>query len=1099
MQNKRRFFQSQQNIAALAVALLFLLASLLFLLQDPRPGMLDSGLYDLVLPKLGLERGSYYAKEAYYTQPNELFTITKLPWAGLLQLSPMSSLVYPAALVSFLCGITGQPFSTVLLAVLLDLFLALALFVLVRALCSLWGGYGVLAGSLWSVCILCGNYLLFFNSLYSSSMFVVSLTAFGAALFRALALLRLRPQSGENNASPANISAVRIWLPAAVTGLLLTTSSELAALLLLPTALIVLYLGLRSIRQEAARFSERTPAGAVPTGSSSASRMHKGSFGVVLVTGLLILCSVRFICSDNEVFNHTNLYHSFFDGVLTVSDDPQQTLTDFGMDSQLVQDMGKSAYLSDDDYYISPNGEQADEIYSHISYGRILCWYLRHPAALVRVISSALSQAGQLDTSRCVILSSNSMNTSAAASSDTAVVEKVHRSDYWDLLRGFCLRTPSAFLLVSLFCLVSGIVLFLLQRRCLGVSLMGTGLSGWLVLAAALLSCGTADLTTNLFYYHALLDVQLCALLTLLGVGVQKAYLFIAFSSLSVRTAPEALFPAEPYSALDLSSNGQFAACRRVFHGVLSDSRRFALCASAFSLLIMVYVLFIPRIGAYNNGDFGRMMSAMGLVYTPEDYFDPSVQCVKVVERYDYLEEYDWTSIRPDKVELTQSWISAGMRILYEMTGLPFSTAVLSAIHLLVLTVCLYHILRAAHRHLGWRPALLTMALYLVMFCGSYNLGWLNSLFGEGIAFVGLMMVLSASVQTIEQAADGKRRTALFWLALASVYLSCAKAQYVLMAPVLLLWWLILMLATARGWKKRVLQLLPAILLTAFLGTSAIGVYRNNDGVSSQDTLYSALLNGILLYADDPVEALEELHLDTGLVADIGKHPYLDKSEYYCAPRTEMSEELIYSKVSTVDYLIWYLHHPKAFWHLLDDTASFSASDMPDYNLYVGERNDVAHRTVNKFNFWAQVRAWFVPHTFLQYLLLFGAVYIACLKVLLRRSPKAGKANAACQADAPTAAVTASCMSKTSNPQRSHKLYALLLMVLIALGAIQYPLPMVGNGFSDPIKQLYLFREVYDLVLLVILVWVVFCLIPGIAARLDRQTGRAPRRAKTKD
>ena len=1096
MQNKRRFFQSQQNIAALAAALLFLLASLLFLLQTPRPGMLDSGLYDLVLPKLGLARGSYYAEEAYYTQPNELFTITKLPWAGLLQLSPMSSLVYPAALVSFLCGITGQPFSTVLLAVLLDLFLALALFVLVKALCSLWGGYGVLGGSLWSVCILCGNYLLFFNSLYSSSMFVVSLTAFGAAVFRALALLRRHPHSGENNTSPANISAVRIWLPAAVTGLLLTTSSELSALLLLPTALIVLYLGFRSVRQEAAHFSERTPADAVPNGSSSAFRMRRGCFCVILVTGLLILCSVRFVRSNNEVFNRTNLYHSFFDGVLTSSEDPQQTLADFGMDSQFLQDMGKSAYLSDDDYYISPNGEQSNEIYSHISYGRILCWYLQHPAAFVRLISSALSQTGQLDTSRCVILSSN---TSADALSGTAAVEKVHRSDYWDLLRGFCLRTPSAFLLVSLFCLVSGIVFFLLRRRGLGAALMGIGLGDWLVLAAALLSCGTADLTTNLFYYHALLDVQLCALLTLLGTGVQKAYLFIACSSLSARTAPEALFPAEPYSALALSSNRRFAACRRSFYAVMSDSRRFALCACAFSLLVMVYVLFIPRIGAYNNGDFGRMMSAMGLVYTPEDYFDPSVQCVKVVERYDYLEEYDWTSIRPDKVELTQSWISAGMRILYEMTGLPFSTAILAAIHLLVLTICLYQILRAAHRHLGWRPALLTMALYLVMFCGSYNLGWLNSLFGEGIAFIGLMMVLSASVQTIEQAADGNRRVALLWLALASVYLSCAKAQYVLMAPVLLLWWLILALTTAHSWKKRVLQLLPAILLTAFLGTSAIGVYRNNDGVSSQDTLYSALLNGILLYADDPVEALEELHLDTGLVADIGKHPYLDKSEYYCAPRTEMSEELIYSKVSTVDYLIWYLHHPKAFWHLLDDTAAFSASDMPDYNLYVGERNDVAHRTVNKFNFWAQVRTWFVPHTFLQYLLLFGAVYIACLKVLLCRSPKTGEANIAAQASTQDLSVHTNGVDKTSNLQRSHKLYALLLMVLIALGAIQYPLPMVGNGFSDPIKQLYLFREVYDLVLLVILVWVVFCLIPGIAARLNLQAGKAPRRAKDKD
>ena len=56
-------------------------------------------------------------------------------------------------------------------------------------------------------------------------------------------------------------------------------------------------------------------------------------------------------------------------------------------------------------------------------------------------------------------------------------------------------------------------------------------------------------------------------------------------------------------------------------------------------------------------------------------------------------------------------------------------------------------------------------------------------------------------------------------------------------------------------------------------------------------------------------------------------------------------------------------------------------------------------------------------------------------------------------------------------------------MLLIALGAIQYPLPMVGNGHSDPIKQLYLFREVYDMVFLLIIVWAVKWLVPAVQNR----------------
>ena len=47
-----------------------------------------------------------------------------------------------------------------------------------------------------------------------------------------------------------------------------------------------------------------------------------------------------------------------------------------------------------------------------------------------------------------------------------------------------------------------------------------------------------------------------------------------------------------------------------------------------------------------------------------------------------------------------------------------------------------------------------------------------------------------------------------------------------------------------------------------------------------------------------------------------------------------------------------------------------------------------------------------------------------------------------------------------------------MLIVIALLGAIQYPLPMVGNGHSDPVKQLYFFREITDFTYLFLLTWV---------------------------
>ncbi len=1009
----RKYLHVQQNIAAGAVAFLFLLASLLLLLQSPRPGMLDSGLYDMILPQLGLSRGSFYAQDVYYTQPNEQFVISQLPWSGIVQVTPTSSLVYPAALTSILCGLTGHAFSTVVLAVVLVCLFSVALFVLVKSLYVLFGGCGVLTGSLWGFVVLSGNYLLYFNSFYSTAMFLLALTAFAAAVFRAWALLRRSKQC-----------RLSVWLPVALTGLLLTTASEVSVVLVPLVLIIVLIIGLFA---------------------SGAAWRHKAA--VLFAAALLLLCSVRFGVQNGQIFNRINLYHSFFDGVLTVADSPEKTLSDFELDPLLVQDVGKSAYLDEEAYYISPNGSQADEIFDHISYSRILGYYLRHPSMLQRLISSVLPQAGHVDTSYCVSVSSDA----------GAVI----RADYWDLMRRFFFVEPTAFLLVSLCCAALGIGCFWLRRRGLGCALLLAGASGWLTLIMALIGCGTADIIFGRIFFQSFLDLQLCILVAFAAYGIKRAVLGIAYSRLSTRQVPAAIFPAEGYEPLAFPQSAWFAECKDAAWRILSDSRRYTLAASVLCFLVMGYVIFVPRIGAYNNGDFGRMMDAMGLVYTPEDYFYPSVQMQKAIERYDYLEPYDWSRIRPGKMELTQSWISAGMRVLYELTGIPFSTAVLAGFHILVLACCFYELTLAIHRHWGKKAALLSTILYYFMFCGSYNLGWLNSLFGEGIAYVGLMLVLAASVHTIEHTSGAGRRHGLELLAVSSIYLACAKAQYAVLVPVLLIWWFILAFCTAAGRKKKIFSLVGAAFLAIALVSYASGVYANNESVSSQDTLYGGLLNGILTYADDPVQALQELGLDTGLVADKGKNHYLPKEEYYCPPRTEKAEELIYSKVSSTDYLFWYLRHPKAFWHLLNDTAVASAEVMPDFNIYIGENNTQPHRTVNKFNLWAQLRPMLIPRLFVLYVLLFGAIYIVSfVKIFRRRS--SGRS----------------------------KLYAGLLMMLIALGALQYPLPIVGNGRSDAVKQLYFFREVYDMVFLLLIVWGIFRLRPKLCALGRKLTGR---------
>ncbi len=55
-----------------------------------------------------------------------------------------------------------------------------------------------------------------------------------------------------------------------------------------------------------------------------------------------------------------------------------------------------------------------------------------------------------------------------------------------------------------------------------------------------------------------------------------------------------------------------------------------------------------------------------------------------------------------------------------------------------------------------------------------------------------------------------------------------------------------------------------------------------------------------------------------------------------------------------------------------------------------------------------------------------------------------------------------------------HKnLYAYLFLIILTMGALQFPMPYLGNGNADITKQLYLFNEIFYLGIVVSVVYLV--------------------------
>lgn|GEM_PF-2494610 len=1021
----RTYFAQNRNIIAFSFTILAAVIIFGIIFHNPVSTMLDNGQYDVILPECGLDYIRSQGKDIsahYYSIPLEEFAIEYIPVSSLLQFKPVHSIVYPASIVSVFCRIFGLPFSTRYLAVVQAIGILFGFYILLKSLYTWLRGKTIYVGFLACLVLFGGDYVVPLNSLYPQAMFSVSFFLFVAFTARAFALIDENQPLG-----------IRTIAPVFVSSLLLLTSCEQAVFILLPIAAvlaIVVYqcvLHNKDLKKRLIVFA--------------------AAFGCILVYS-----STSFFASSGQLFNKVYLYNSFFDGVLVNSSNPEATIQQFGLEEELAADVGKTYYEPEDSFYISPTSADAGErIFSHISYPKILGWYLTHP-------SSAAKAADSFIISTFRELDDYFVYSDKTAADGISVV----RNDWWhSLVNLFSSKTTGFFVVICLYIAVCGWIIFIDKDKkgCVIALLLIIPL---IQIVVGFISGGNTvnSVSSSVFRYCG--DWLALIVMSFAAILVNGFIEFLLYPDFGTRKQVSDIYTEERYTVT--LPDGVFekmssaaSKIRSGYKALISNEKSFVRLMTFIAAAVLVYVLFIPRIGAYNNGDFGRMMKAMQLTWQPYDNLHIEEQVVeKVIENYNYIEPYDWTMIRPSKVELSQAYISAFMRILYEIAGIKFSTAIVALLYAAVLVVCFRRFMIFGYSLLGSKALAVGIGFILVFF-GSYNMGWLNSFFGEGVSFVFLMAVIASSIDVIQRP-KGKPGIALLLYFVSCVMFVGSKAQFVITIPVIAVWTIVLIVYhMPKGVRKKIVLAAATACYAFVLIRSGINIYSNNEKISSQDTLIQGLYNGILVVADDKEAALEELGLDTRLAADAGKNAYEDPSTYFCPPRTEMAQEMIYSKVSSVDYLIWYIKHPSKLLVMLNAAAEASHNQMPDYFLFVGDRiSEGGSGKVNKLGLWKQIRPAFVPDCFAGFLIVFAAIFVYCFVCILSR--------------------------KTSSCKR---MYLGLFVVFMLCGIIQYPLTVIGNGFSDNIKQIYLFREVWDGTVLVLLTWAVVRLSGYIKAQKE--------------
>ena len=1005
MKRLKEFFRRKCKNQAGVLGLFFGLAVLAVLLPGifsaQRLGTLDNGSYEPTMQVAGLcylETDLAEPETLYFDHVIEEYGYGSFSWWKLLGPNGQSSVIYPVALIRLLTEPFGRSFSTVYLALVYSLLYALGTYVLVRSCAHLAGWLGAIPGTMLLLAASSRNLLAYFNSLYPTAAVIV-----GLLLMIAMAL-RLFTY-GKNT----GLRGMLGFLAAAAFCL---NASELCLIFAPFAAAVVLAVLLRDWEEKSLK----------PGAAACA---------VVLVLAAVSSSSQQ-LRSSYRYQSNISSYQSAFVGFLKASDDPVSDLQEFGLEESYAEDVGKSYYLSGDSFRHDPHDKQeAKLLFEKLNAGSVGKWYLRHPLRLLQTANRQEEAFNSFESDMALELGltgKDALRVNRSWSLADTLMKMLLPEDY-----------NGAFVCFLLGLAAAAWVSFRLLRKGRGKAFSITaGISG------ACLALGCFGYVLLHLRYLGQDSLFLARMVGVFGILLSIGLLSVA--------AGDCLYVLSDWfrekQQLRIEDRGlslwQFGTLPQPKAHSLGSSRWGSLSDRPGSAAFLVFLVALAmsaivqfvgvRAGCVNNGDFGRMMDQLGLIWQGDIFYNVDAQLGRrVIEDYAFRDAFDWTSLTFLNPKYSLIYPASLVRLFCNLTGQDFSTWYLSLVMNAVLIACLVSIVYDLHGLLGRYAVLLGMGLCAVFFCESY-LVWFNSLFGESCMLMGLFMVIACCVHLAVKPANKCWPTVLLLLFSARV-LVCAKAQMLVTLPfVLILVILFALYQRPLPLKGLIPYILTVMVACVIITSDCITVYRDNSGISERQTVWQATFYGALMISDDPEATMEELGIDKRMLPDIGKDAYQADEDYVISPNSPEADAALYDHVNTFTMVKYYLRHPVQLYKMLNHAASASRTVYNEFRAYLGQDYSQPHDTVQKLGAWLYWRYFFTCGSFLGYVLLYGAAMAAALFVIFGNRERDGR----------------------------WKMLSVVFLWILLTGAVQFPISVIGNGFADNHKQMFGFMMCHD-------------------------------------
>ncbi|MGI6435810.1 MAG: hypothetical protein ACOX0F_10710 [Syntrophomonadaceae bacterium] len=332
------------------------------LFQVPRPGVADQGDFDRVMSASGLQltaediNDTSFDRFLNYTVTS--YEISDASPGMLLARLKETSLSYLITLISLICQGCGQDtFKTGYLAVAYAIIYVFAMYLIMLFLnienkikLAIFIPIAILV-------LLDGNYLVWFNSLYGEPMMITTLLLYIAAWVYYI-----------YHKNRLFVKIIFIYITA-----FLFLGSKPQVLSALPIILLMLAVLLVE------------------------NKGRLKTYQVVLLSFLfclLVVYPVNLNLIDQEI-SKDRQYNAVFYGILKDSNNPGQDLVDMGLNPDMAVEAGKHAFLDKEEYirYVPHSQITREEFYNKMSNGKLIAFYLTHPARFIQGMKYTAGQA----------------------------------------------------------------------------------------------------------------------------------------------------------------------------------------------------------------------------------------------------------------------------------------------------------------------------------------------------------------------------------------------------------------------------------------------------------------------------------------------------------------------------------------------------------------------------------------------------------------------------------------------------------------------------------------------------------------------------------